>query len=91
LLEDVSLHLAHGRKYGLIGPNGTGKSTLLRHIAERHLSIQTHISILYVEQEAEGNSKTALHSVLEADAERLSLLEEKEQLEPISKKILMKE
>jgi len=85
LLEETSLHLAHGRKYGLIGPNGTGKSTLLRHIAQGHLKIQSHISILYVEQEVEGTSKSALTSVIEGDTERLELLKEKDTLEPLSK------
>jgi len=85
LLEDVSLHIAYGRKYGLIGPNGAGKSTLLRHIAQRHLAIQPHISILYVEQEIEGTDKSALLSVLESDVERMNLIEEEERLKPLSK------
>ena len=34
LLEDASFVLVPGRKYGLIGRNGTGKSTLLRHLGE---------------------------------------------------------
>lgn len=33
LLEDVSLYLEEGQKIGIIGVNGTGKSTLLRILA----------------------------------------------------------
>jgi len=33
LLDNASLKLAFGRKYGLIGRNGIGKTTLLNHIA----------------------------------------------------------
>ena len=33
LFSDVSFNLAHGDRAGLIGPNGTGKSTLLRIVA----------------------------------------------------------
>jgi ATP-binding cassette subfamily F protein 3 len=47
----ASLTLAYGRRYGLIGRNGVGKSTLLRHIAMREVPIPPHISILFVEQE----------------------------------------
>ncbi len=51
LSSGASLTLAYGRRYGIIGRNGVGKSTLLRHIAMRELPIPPHISILFVEQE----------------------------------------
>lgn len=39
-------------RYGLVGRNGTGKSTLLRHISGREIyGIPAHIRILHVEQE----------------------------------------
>lgn len=51
ILTDTTLTLAFGRRYGLVGQNGIGKSTLLRALARRELAIPTHISILHVEQE----------------------------------------
>lgn len=51
ILTDTNLTLAYGRRYGLVGQNGIGKSTLLRALARRDLAIPTHISILHVEQE----------------------------------------
>ena len=51
ILTDTNLTLAYGRRYGLVGQNGIGKSTLLRALARRELAIPTHISILHVEQE----------------------------------------
>lgn len=51
LLTDTSLTLAYGRRYGLVGQNGVGKSTLLRALSRREVAIPTHISILHVEQE----------------------------------------
>lgn len=51
ILSNANLTLAYGRRYGLIGRNGVGKSTLLRHIALRELAVPSHITILFVEQE----------------------------------------
>ena len=51
ILTDTNLTLAYGRRYGLVGQNGIGKSTLLRALARRDLPIPVHISILHVEQE----------------------------------------
>lgn len=67
LRAGATLTMATGRRYGLIGRNGVGKSTLLRHIALREVPIPTHISVLYVEQEIAGDETTALQSVLQAD------------------------
>ncbi|KAI0030328.1 P-loop containing nucleoside triphosphate hydrolase protein [Vararia minispora EC-137] len=76
ILSGASLTLAHGRRYGLIGRNGVGKSTLLRHIAMRDVPIPPHITILFVEQEIIGDETTALDSVLKADVWRDHLLKE---------------
>ena len=51
ILSDTNLTLAYGRRYGLVGQNGIGKSTLLRALSRREVAIPTHISILHVEQE----------------------------------------
>ncbi|KAG9104507.1 hypothetical protein FRC06_001888 [Ceratobasidium sp. 370] len=80
ILQGASLTLAHGRRYGLIGRNGVGKSTLLRHIALREVPIPAHISILFVEQEIVGDDTTALESVLKADVWRDRLLKEEKAL-----------
>ncbi len=82
LLENTTLTLAFGRRYGFIGANGLGKSTLLRHISQRLLpGIPKNIQILHVEQEVDASTKTPLESVIEADEERTKLLEEQKQLE----------
>jgi ATP-binding cassette subfamily F protein 3 len=51
ILTDTTLTLAYGHRYGLVGNNGVGKSTLLRALSRREVAIPTHISILHVEQE----------------------------------------
>lgn len=54
ILTDTCLTLAYGHRYGLVGNNGIGKSTLLRALSRRDFAIPTHISILHVEQEVSG-------------------------------------
>ena len=51
LFENAALKIIAGRKYGLIGPNGMGKSTLLRLINMKRLKIPPCIDLLMVEQE----------------------------------------
>ncbi|RDW71905.1 p-loop containing nucleoside triphosphate hydrolase-28 [Coleophoma crateriformis] len=80
ILADTSLTLAYGRRYGLVGQNGIGKSTLLRALARRELAIPTHISILHVEQELTGDDTPAIQAVLDADVWRKHLLAEQEKI-----------
>lgn len=75
LLQGADLSLNFGRRYGLVGRNGLGKTTLLRMISNKSLSIPSHISILHVEQEVVGDETKAIDSVLESDTVRCQLLE----------------
>ncbi|KAL1838961.1 hypothetical protein VTJ49DRAFT_2033 [Mycothermus thermophilus] len=76
ILTDTTLTLSYGHRYGLVGNNGVGKSTLLRALSRRELPIPTHISILHVEQEIMGDDTPALQAVLDADVWRKVLLKE---------------
>lgn len=50
LLDAAFLKLAYGRKYGLIGRNGIGKTTLLNHIAKKDIDgFPQHLHVLHVE------------------------------------------
>ena len=52
LLEDANIRLVSGHRYGLIGRNGKGKSTLLRWIAARRVKgFPSLMSMHYVAQE----------------------------------------
>lgn len=74
ILSNTSLTLAYGRRYGVVGQNGIGKSTLLKALSRRELPVPKHITILYVEQEVVGDESSALQSVLDADVWRKKLL-----------------
>ena len=51
LLKNSELKLTFGRRYGMVGRNGLGKSTLLKMMSSRQLVLPSHLSILHVEQE----------------------------------------
>jgi translation initiation factor RLI1 len=70
LIKDGSITLSHGRHYGLIGRNGTGKTTLLRHMALHAIDgIPKNCQILHVEQEVVGDDTIAVQCVLNSDVE----------------------
>ena len=65
-----------------------GKSTLLRAIACRQISIPDMFHIVHVEQECTGDDRTALQTVVQADQEREWLLKmEKDLVDEVRLKI----
>eukprot|EP00250_Pteridium_aquilinum_P019406 c24419_g1_i1 orf=140-2392(+) len=81
LISEASVTLAYGRHYGLVGRNGTGKTTFLKHMAMHAIDgIPKNCQILHVEQEVVGDDITVLQCVLNADVERKQLMEEEAQL-----------
>lgn len=52
VMQDATVTMAFGRRYGLVGRNGTGKTTLLRAMAQHQIKgIPDNCQILHVEQE----------------------------------------
>ncbi|KAG6788183.1 hypothetical protein POTOM_004238 [Populus tomentosa] len=81
LIVDGSVTLSFGRHYGLVGRNGTGKTTFLRYMALHAIDgIPRNCQILHVEQEVVGDDTSALQCVLDSDIERTRLLEEEVRL-----------
>ncbi|XP_069738049.1 ATP-binding cassette sub-family F member 1 isoform X1 [Phaenicophaeus curvirostris] len=83
LFVNADLYIVAGRRYGLVGPNGKGKTTLLKHIANRALSIPPNIDVLLCEQEVVADETPAVQAVLRADTKRLRLLEEEKKLQAL--------
>ena len=63
-----------------------GKTTLLRHIAERLFDVPPGIDILYCEQEVVADETTAVRAVLRADTRCTELLAECKKLEEAQEK-----
>jgi ABC-type dipeptide/oligopeptide/nickel transport system ATPase subunit len=77
LLTDANLTLASGRRYGLMGRNGCGKTTLLTALASRELNgggggngVPQNMAMLLVRQEIMGNDLSAVETVLKSDVKR---------------------
>lgn len=81
LYDDAELVLFSGHKYGLVGKNGSGKTTILRALSEGELpGVNPFIQILHVEQEITGGNRTPVEILLDADVERANLLKEEQEL-----------
>ncbi|MEQ9325880.1 MAG: ABC-F family ATP-binding cassette domain-containing protein [Rhodospirillales bacterium] len=88
LLDDATVSIPPGHHVGLIGRNGTGKSTLLRVIGgelqpdtgsvELSGPFGRGNAIGWVRQEAPGGTETPIEHVLAADRERAALTAEAE-------------
>jgi len=76
LVRDAELRINHGRRYGLIGSNGSGKTSLLAAIAARELPIPDHIDMWFVHREAEPEAVSALQKVVDIGAKEYARLEE---------------
>jgi len=84
LLDHASLTLPAGTKAGLVGRNGTGKTTLFRAITGEFssesgsISLPKNTRIGQVAQEAPGTEEPLIDIVLKADVERTALLAEEQ-------------
>ncbi|KAL4515714.1 hypothetical protein Ndes2437B_g07137 [Nannochloris sp. 'desiccata'] len=81
LIADADIVLTYGRRYGLVGRNGTGKTTFLRALALRQLpGLPSNCQVLHVEQEIAGDKTSVLDAVLACDTERTELMDEEAEL-----------
>lgn len=78
LVQETDLELNYGRRYGLIGSNGSGKSTILEAIADREIPIPDHIDIFLLREEAEASNRTALEAVVDSSMAEIKRLEAEE-------------
>lgn len=82
LIDHASLSLPGGAKAGLVGRNGTGKTSLFRaitgeaQIESGSISLPKNACIGQVAQEAPGTEEPLIDIVLAADKERTALLAE---------------
>jgi ATP-binding cassette, subfamily F, member 3 len=87
LFEDISFHLRPKEKVGLVGENGTGKTTLFKVITEKAIPdsgkviLRKGLRVGLLEQEMEGGRESVLERVVLGDPYFLKVKTEMEQLE----------
>ena len=76
MIQDSTLELNYGRRYGLLGENGCGKSTLMKSIAAREFPIPEHIDIYLLNEPAEATEYSALEYVVREAEHEMKRLED---------------
>ncbi|KAF9359248.1 hypothetical protein BGX26_012778 [Mortierella sp. AD094] len=64
LISNTDIDFNFGRRYGLIGANGSGKSTFLECLAAREVPIPEHIDIYLLQEEAAPSDHNAIEAVV---------------------------
>lgn len=82
LIESAEVSLNYGQRYGLLGENGSGKTTFLEALAERDIEIPEHIDIHLVAGEAEPSDVNAMDFIIASAKEKVARLEQ--QIEDMS-------
>lgn len=81
MLDGTEIVLNHGQRYGIIGRNGCGKSTIMNALGARAVPIPDGIDVFHLKEEVEASDTvTALEAVMSVDTERENLEKEVENL-----------
>ena len=80
LFVDTPLTVAFGHKYGLIGKNGIGKSSLLKQLANGQIPLHDKMDVYYMEQDVEVTGDSIIDMVLKSNEYRYHLIKKHEKL-----------
>ena len=75
LIDNASVALNYGQRYGLLGENGSGKTTFLEALSNRDVEIPEHIDIYLVRGEADPSDENALDYIIKSAREKVARLE----------------
>ena len=75
LVVDADVELHQGCRYGLIGDNGSGKTSVLAAIAEREVPLPEHVDVYHLSEEAPPSDLTGVEAVIAHVTEETQKLE----------------
>ena len=75
LVSDCYLELTQGCRYGLMGDNGSGKSSVLSAIAQREVPLPSFISAYHLHEEAPPSDMSGVQAVINHVVEETAKLE----------------
>ncbi|KAJ2720293.1 ABC transporter ATP-binding protein arb1 [Coemansia sp. Benny D115] len=75
LIENARVELNYGQRYGLLGDNGCGKSTLMQSIAQGDIELPPHMDTHLLSEEAEPTELTPIEYVVKAARDEYERLE----------------
>lgn len=76
LIEGAEIALNYGQRYGLLGENGSGKSTFLQSLADRDVEIPEHIDVYLVRGAVEPSDVNAVDYIIASAREKVARLEQ---------------
>jgi ATP-binding cassette, subfamily F, member 2 len=75
LIENSTIELNYGQRYGLLGAKGSGKSTFLATLAAREVPIPDHIDVYLLKEEAEPSEMNGVEYILAEARKKVEALE----------------
>jgi len=75
LVEDTTIELNWGQRYGLIGRNGCGKTNFLQCLANREVPIPEHIDAYLLSEEAQPSELSALEYVIDSAKKEIARID----------------
>ena len=75
LIENATVEFNHGARYGLLGANGSGKSTFLQSMAARDIAFPDRVDVYLLREEAPPSDMNAVDFILEKAKLRVAEIE----------------
>ncbi|TPX31581.1 hypothetical protein SmJEL517_g05113 [Synchytrium microbalum] len=75
LIQETTIELNFGRRYALIGANGSGKSTFLKALSSGEIPLPSHIDTYLLREEYPATDKSALEAVMDVCEQEVKRLE----------------